>query len=170
MGDACYMVGNEGNLGGHRSMNFIGDSLSNEPCHFQRDGSTDLYGDTRIGGNLNIIGTRSGLNKAMVGLTNVEDTTDLEKVISTATQSALDLKAPLANPTFTGTVAGISKAMVGLISAEVTANLDKVISNLTQTALDLKANLTSISNMDNTNDLGKPISNSQQTALDLKAN
>ena len=29
-------------------------------------------------------------------------------------QAALDLKAPLANPTFTGTVSGITKAMVGL--------------------------------------------------------
>jgi hypothetical protein len=36
-------------------------------------------------------------------------------------QNALNLKAPLANPTFTGTVAGITKAMVGLSAVENTA-------------------------------------------------
>ena len=36
-------------------------------------------------------------------------------------QTTLNLKAPLANPTFTGTVAGITKAMVGLSAVEDTA-------------------------------------------------
>lgn len=40
-------------------------------------------------------GTVSGITKAMVGLTNVDNTSDLSKPISTATQSALDLKAPI---------------------------------------------------------------------------
>ena len=40
----------------------------------------------------------------MVGLGNVDDTSDAQKPISSATQSALDAKAPLANPTFTGNV------------------------------------------------------------------
>ena len=38
-------------------------------------------------------GTVAGITKAMVGLSNVENTTDLAKPISTATQLALDLKA-----------------------------------------------------------------------------
>jgi len=46
----------------------------------------------------------SGLVKGDVGLGNVDNTSDANKPISTATQSALDLKAPLASPTFTGTV------------------------------------------------------------------
>lgn len=46
----------------------------------------------------------SGVTKTMVGLGNVDNTTDLGKPVSTATQSALDLKAPLESPTFTGTV------------------------------------------------------------------
>ncbi|MFM1933387.1 MAG: virus [Bacteroidota bacterium] len=37
-------------------------------------------------------GTVSGITKAMVGLSNVENTADLAKPISTATQAALDLK------------------------------------------------------------------------------
>jgi hypothetical protein len=40
----------------------------------------------------------------MVGLSNVDNTTDASKPVSTATQTALDLKANLASPTFTGTV------------------------------------------------------------------
>lgn len=54
------------------------------------------------------------------------------------TAAALELKAPLASPTFTGTVAGITKTMVGL------------------------------GNVDNTSDTAKPVSTAQQTALDLK--
>ena len=37
-------------------------------------------------------GTISGISKSMVGLTNVDDTNDINKPISTATQSALNLK------------------------------------------------------------------------------
>ena len=44
------------------------------------------------------------MTKAQVGLGNVENTSDANKPISTATQNALNLKANLANPTFTGNV------------------------------------------------------------------
>jgi hypothetical protein len=49
-------------------------------------------------------GTVSGITATMVGLGNVDNTSDANKPVSTATQSALDLKANLASPTFTGTV------------------------------------------------------------------
>jgi hypothetical protein len=49
-------------------------------------------------------GTVAGITKSMVGLGNVDNTTDANKPVSTATQTALDLKAPIASPTFTGTV------------------------------------------------------------------
>lgn len=125
------------------------------------------------------------LTKSDVGLNNVDNTTDLAKPISTATQSALDLKAPLASPTFTGTVAGITKAMVGLANVDNTSDAAKPVSTATQTALDLKAPLASptftgtvagitksmvgLANVDNTADSAKPVSTAQQTALDLKA-
>lgn len=48
--------------------------------------------------------TSLALVKADVGLGNVDNTSDANKPVSTATQTALDLKAPLASPTFTGTV------------------------------------------------------------------
>lgn len=42
------------------------------------------------------------LNKSAVGLGNVDNTSDANKPISTATQSALNAKAPLLQPTLTG--------------------------------------------------------------------
>ena len=52
-------------------------------------------------------GTVSGITAAMVGLGNVNNTSDADKPISNATQTALNLvaslAAPLASPTFTGT-------------------------------------------------------------------
>ena len=103
-------------------------------------------------------GTVAGITKSMVGLSNVDNTTDANKPISTATQTALDtklssstasntyetienvaLKAPKANPTFTGTVSGITKSMVGLGSVDNTSDTEKPISTATQTALNLKA-------------------------------
>jgi hypothetical protein len=73
------------------------------------------------------ITTPAGLVKSDVGLGNVDNTSDANKPISTATQTALDNKlasataattyAPLANPTFTGTVTlpanTISQSMMG---------------------------------------------------------
>lgn len=58
-----------------------------------------------------------------------------------ALETALDLKAPLASPTFTGTVAGITKAMVGLGNADNTSDASKPVSTATQTALDAKEGL-----------------------------
>ncbi len=46
------------------------------------------------------------LTKSDVGLSNVNNTDDITKPISTATQTALNLKANIANPTFTGIVNG----------------------------------------------------------------
>jgi hypothetical protein len=81
------------------------------------------------------------LNKAAVGLSNVDNTSDANKPVSTATQTALDLKADLASPTFTGTVSGITKAMVGLGNVDNTSDANKPISTATQTALDLKQDI-----------------------------
>ena len=64
----------------------------------------------------------------MVGLGNADNTSDVNKPISTTTQTALDLKAPLASPTFTGTVAGITKAMVGLGNVDNTSDVNKPVS------------------------------------------
>lgn len=94
-------------------------------------------------------GTVSGITKTMVGLGNVDNTTDALKPVSSATQTALDAKlasataattyAPIASPTFTGTVSGVTKAHVGLGNADDTSDANKPVSTATQTALNLKA-------------------------------
>jgi len=55
--------------------------------------------------------------------------------ITTATQTALDLKAPLASPTFTGTVSGITSTMVGLGNVNNTADSAKPVSTAQATAI-----------------------------------
>ena len=77
----------------------------------------------------------AALTKSSVGLANVDNTTDALKPVSTATQTALDLKANLASPTFTGTVSGITKTMVGLGSADDTADTAKPVSTAQATAI-----------------------------------
>ena len=136
--------------------------------------------------NPTFTGTVAGIDKTMVGLPNVDNTSDAGKPISTATQTALDLKAPINNPTFTGTVGGISKTMVGLRNVDNTTDAGKPVSTATQAALDLKAPINNpaftgtvtgvtkamvdLGNVDNTSDLNKTVSTATQTALDLKEN
>jgi hypothetical protein len=83
----------------------------------------------------------TALTKSSVGLGNVDNTSDANKPVSTATQTALDLKAPLADPTFTGTVSGVTKTHVGLANVDNTSDANKPVSTATQTALDAKASL-----------------------------
>jgi hypothetical protein len=56
------------------------------------------------------------ITKSDLSLGNVDNTTDLSKPVSNATQTALDLKANLASPTFTGIVTS-STINAGAISA-----------------------------------------------------
>ena len=106
----------------------------------------------------------------------------VKKVVATTStqQTALDLKANLASPTFTGTVSGITASMVGLGNVDNTSDANKPVSSAQQTALNLKANLASptftgtvsgvtasmvgLSNVDNTSDANKPVSSAQQAA------
>ena len=55
-------------------------------------------------------GTVSGISSTMVGLGNVDNTVDTAKPVSTAQQTALDLKSDLASPTFTGVPAAPTAA------------------------------------------------------------
>jgi hypothetical protein len=122
-----------------------------------------LFAETagKLGSTLEIANGGTGATTAVgaranLGLGNVDNTSDAAKPVSTATQAALNLKAnvadvntglnlkaPLASPTFTGTVSGIDKSMVGLGSVDNTSDAAKPISTATQTALNLKAPLAS---------------------------
>lgn len=130
----------------------------------------------------------NSLDKSDVGLGNVDNTSDANKPVSTATQTALDTKVPI-----TRTVAGhalnsdvtVSKSDVGLGSVDNTADTAKPVSTSQQTALDLKlskaSNLSDLNsasvartnlglgNVDNTSDVNKPVSAAQQTAINASA-
>lgn len=92
-------------------------------------GAVSSTGDTTVTGNL--IADNKTIDA--IEISRLDGLTD-------AIQPQLDLKAPLASPTFTGTVSGISKAMVGLGNVDNTSDANKPVSTATQTALDLKAN------------------------------
>lgn len=106
--------------------------------------ATKSYADTAEADAITAAGTAAdtkiatavaALTKSSVGLTNVDNTADADKPVSTATQTALDLKAPKAAPTFTGTV---------------TASADLVVDgNLTVNGTTFNASSTSITIEDN---------------------
>ena len=87
------------------------------------------------------------LDKTAVGLTNVNDTSDANKEVSTPTQTALDLKANLASPTFTGNVKIDTKLGVG-VAAPATATFDTRKDGLSTKSMraELLGNVSSISN------------------------
>ncbi len=75
------------------------------------------------------------LAKGDVGLGNVDNTADTAKPVSTAQQTALNLKANIDSPTFTGTVNGITKSMVGLGNADNTSDASKPVSTAQAAAI-----------------------------------
>jgi hypothetical protein len=132
------------------------------------------------------------LIKSDVGLSNVDNTSDINKPVSTAQQTALNLKVDK-----TTTVNGynlssninLNKSDVGLSNVDNTSDTSKPVSTQQQTALNLKVDKTTtvngynlssninlnksdvgLSNVDNTSDTSKPVSTPQQTALNLKEN
>lgn len=140
------------------------------------------------------------LDKAAVGLSNVDNTSDANKPVSNATQTALNGKE---NTIATGTTAQyfrgdktfqtLDKAVVGLSNVDNTSDANKPVSTATQTALNGKENsitagttsqyfrgdksfqtldkvAVGLGNVDNTSDANKPISNATQSALNDKQN
>jgi len=131
--------------------------------------------------------------KSDIGLGNANDTSDANKPVSTAQQTALDLKANSASPTLTGTplaptpavgtntnqiatAAFVRNEVAALIGAapetldtleEIAAKLedgDDVVAALT-TLIGTKANEADYDQVDNTSDLAKPISTETAFAL-----
>lgn len=121
------------------------------------------------------------LVKGDVGLGSVDNTSDAGKPVSTATQTQLDLKAPLASPTFTGTVVvpdasfALAKlanmATASLYYRKTAGTGVPEVNTLATLKTDLvlvKADV-GLGSCDNTSDAGKPVSSATQTALNLKA-
>ena len=75
------------------------------------------------------------LAKSDVGLGNVDNTSDLNKPISTATQTALNAKAPLASPALTGTpTAPTATAGTNTTQVATTAFVQTAVTNLVDAA------------------------------------
>jgi hypothetical protein len=94
------------------------------------------------------------LNKAAVGLANVDNTSDANKPVSTATQTALNAKADAS------ALAGKENTVTAGTTAQYYRG-DKSWQALNKAAVGLN-------NVDNTSDLNKPISIAVQAALDAK--
>ena len=100
---------------------------------------TDVTPSSYSGQSGKSVIVNSSGNGLEFGLGNVDNTSDANKPVSTAQQTALDLKAPINNPTFTGTVSGVTKSMIGLDNVDNTSDANKPVSTAQQTALNLKA-------------------------------
>lgn len=83
------------------------------------------------------------LDKVAVGLSNVDNTSDASKPVSTLTQAALNFKADTSSLTaHTGSTSNphsVTKAQVGLSNVDNTSDVSKPVSTATQTALDGKS-------------------------------
>jgi hypothetical protein len=79
-------------------------------------------------------GTVSGIDKTMVGLTNVDNTTDADKPVSTATQTALNLKEDNANKSTT----------TSLGNSDVLFPTQNAVKTYVDTNLTSKADITSL--------------------------
>lgn len=108
-------------------MGWIYDQVSNRWFSYFPNGKLNRNGD---GSAL------TGLTKSQVGLSNVDNTSDSSKPISSATQTALDAK--LATSGNGSSLTGLNKTQVGLSNVDNTSDANKPVSSATQTALNGK--------------------------------
>lgn len=118
------------------------------------------------------------LVKGDVGLGNVDNTSDANKPVSTATQAALDLKVNLAVATAahqllagtaSGTVSALDVAASRLVGRGAAGTVDDLDAAAVKVILALVKGDVGLGLVDNTADSAKPVSTATQTALDLKA-
>jgi hypothetical protein len=121
------------------------------------------------------------VTKTQVGLGNADNTSDVNKPVSSAQQIALNLKSNIASPTFTG-VPAAPTAAAGTNTTQVATTAfakgeaDAVAADLVTHEADaanphaVTALQVGLGAVNNTSDANKPVSIAQQAALDLKAN
>jgi len=86
---------------------------------------------TSTSATIGIDQTLLSLTKSQVGLANVDNTSDTNKPVSTAAQTALDLKANIASPNLTGTpLAPTASAGTNTTQIATTAFVGTAVSNL----------------------------------------
>jgi len=93
-----------------------------------------LSGTQTVTGDKTFSGTTAGITKTMVGLGSVDNTTDAGKPVSTAGQTALDLKSNVASPAFTGVPsAPTASALTSTTQLATTAFVTSAVANVTLT-------------------------------------
>jgi microcystin-dependent protein len=100
-------------LNAKASLSYVDPSLNAKASLIYVDASLNAkanlsYVDISLNAKANLVspmfsGTVVGITKSMVGLSNVDNTADVNKVVSSATQIALNAKANLESPNFSGT-------------------------------------------------------------------
>lgn len=125
------------------------------------------------GGAVSSVAGRTGdvvLSKTDVGLANVDNTSDINKPVSTATQAALDGKeaAGAAASAMTAHEAAVDPHPQYTTSAEAAAAAPVQSVAGKSGAVTLAKGDVGLSNVDNTSDANKPISTATQAALDGK--
>lgn len=105
------------------------------------------------------------LNKAAVGLGNVDNTADSAKPVSSAQQTALDGKQDVDSDLTA--IAGLSATNDDFIQRKSGAWTNRTVAQV-KTDLALTKSDVGLGNVDNTSDASKPISSATQTALDGK--
>jgi hypothetical protein len=121
----------------------------------------------------NFTGTVTGITKSMIGLSNVDNTSDLNKGISSATQSALNSKLNIADSTasyITPTQFKNNKFDTIYVYQALSNKASINAPNFTGTVTGITKSMVGLSNVDNTSDLNKGISSATQTALTSKEN
>ena len=107
--------------------------------------------------------------KTTLGIDQINNTSDLAKPISTATQAALDTK--VSTTTFSSTIetkASISDLDLKANISDVTLKAPLESPSFSGTVSGITKAMVGLSNVDNTTDLAKPISAAAQAALDTK--
>ena len=149
-----------------------------------------LFAETagKLGGNLDILGGGTGASTAAgartnLGLGNVDNTSDVTKPISSATQAALDLKANAADVN----AALDLKASAAMLAAHMAITVDTSMlatkaaltdlnnfapinsPSFTGTVSGVTKEMVGLGSVDNSSDAAKPISTATQAALISKA-
>ena len=125
--DPSFFTTVANNLSNHESDTTNVHGIANTSLLVTTNGTQTLTNKT--------ITTPLGLVKGDVGLGNVDNTTDANKPVSSATQTSLDLKAPLASPALSG-IPTAPTANAGTNSTQVatTAYADAAVAALVDSA------------------------------------
>lgn len=109
--------------------------------------------------------TSLGITAGDVGLGDVDNTSDVDKPVSSATQTALNGKQGLDSDLTT--IAGLAATTDNVIQSVGSAWASRTPAQLKATLALAKGDV-GLGNVDNTADSAKPVSTDQQTALDAK--